>query len=99
MTFLLNIDKVIKHTSYVYYYQWDIYLNKKDNIDRIAEVMFPCPCALLFGVDNTDWQSNVYIVFQQYVLYFRGSYGVYMMNRITSPHPPKKSFEKYKILK
>ena len=54
MTILLNNDKVNKYTSYVYHYQWDIYLNKKDNIDRNAEVLFPCLYALQYGVDNTD---------------------------------------------
>jgi hypothetical protein len=62
MTFLLNNNKVNKYTSYVYYYQWDIYLNKKDNIDRIAEVLFLCPYALLFGVDNADWDSLMFIL-------------------------------------
>jgi hypothetical protein len=48
---------------------------QKDNIDRIAEVLFACSYALLYGVDNIDWDSlmfillfhNMYITFEVYL--------------------------------
>jgi hypothetical protein len=77
MTFLLINDKVNKYTSYVYYYQWDIYLNKKDNIDRIVEVLFPCLIFILLF-------HNMYITLEVHMGF---------LWCIELPSPPKKKLK------
>ena len=96
ITFLLNNDKVNKYTSYVYYYQWDIYLNKTDNIDRIAEVLFLCSYALLFRADNTDWDSLMFILLFNN-MYFTLEVHMGFLWCIELPPPKKKVLENEKL--
>ena len=71
---------------------------QKDNIDRIAEVLFLCPYALLFGVDNADWDSLMFILLF-HNLYI--TFAVYLgfLWCIELPPPPKKNLNKIQILK